>query len=147
MKVIAFVCHGSICRSPAAENIFNYLIKKKHLDKEYVATSYALTSEEIGNDIYPPMKEALRNANIPFIKHSSKRLTIKDINKVDIIYYMDKSNESIINFHFKEYLNKFKMINIYNNDIPYIEDPWYTDKFTLVVNQIYKCVSAIIDNL
>ena len=52
MKIL-FVCHGSICRSPAAEMIF------KSMNNEHEVISRALTHEEIGNDIYPPMKKEL----------------------------------------------------------------------------------------
>ena len=49
---IIFICHGNICRSPVAEILF------KELDKErlFNVCSRATSLEEIGNDIYPPMK-------------------------------------------------------------------------------------------
>ena len=68
MSKIIFVCHGSICRSPAAEMIF------KMLSDEHQVISKALTFEEIGNDIYPPMKRELDRRGIPYTKHYAEYL-------------------------------------------------------------------------
>lgn len=54
MKKIIFVCHGSICRSPAAEFIM------KSLTKDFDVISRAVSYEETGNDIYPPMERVLK---------------------------------------------------------------------------------------
>ena len=36
VKKILFVCLGNICRSPAAEGIFNQKIKERDLEKMFV---------------------------------------------------------------------------------------------------------------
>ena len=64
MKVI-FLCHGNICRSPMAEYIFKYLIKKNNVDNLFEICSRATSNEEYLNDIYPPAKVVLRNNSIP----------------------------------------------------------------------------------
>jgi len=43
MKNIFFVCHGNICRSPAAEFIFKKAIKERGLEDEYRVDSFALS--------------------------------------------------------------------------------------------------------
>ena len=67
---IIFICHGNICRSVAAEYI------AKHLDEEHKHNyiSRATSYEEIGNDIYPPMKQTLRQMGIPFDIHHATRI-------------------------------------------------------------------------
>ena len=55
---ILFVCHGNICRSVAAEMVLKQIIREKGLRGWQIASA-ATTREEIGNDIYPPMKRAL----------------------------------------------------------------------------------------
>ena len=58
MVKIMFVCHGNICRSPMAEFIFKKLVKEKGMEKDFVISSSATSSEEIyggvGNPVYPP---------------------------------------------------------------------------------------------
>lgn len=139
MKII-FVCHGSICRSPAAEYIF------KMLSSEHEVISRALSHEEIGNDIYPPMKSELRRNNIPFAIHHATYLTDKEFNECDYLFYMDKSNYRLLHYRFGDN-DKMKPISIFTNDIDEIEDPWYTDNYQKVVNQIYKCIKDIIKNI
>ena len=85
MKVL-FVCHGSICRSPAAEMIF------KSLNNEHEVISRALTHEEIGNDIYPPMKRELARRGNPFTPHHAQYISLEDFESSDYVFYMDESN-------------------------------------------------------
>ena len=56
---ILFVCHGNICRSAMAEFIFKALVKAKGLEHCYEIASAAVSTEEIGNPIYPPAKRCL----------------------------------------------------------------------------------------
>ena len=66
MTHILFVCHGNICRSPMAEFIMKALIRKAGCEKEITVDSVAATTEEIGNDMYPPAKRMLTKKGIPF---------------------------------------------------------------------------------
>ena len=53
MRVL-FVCHGKICRSAMAEFILKARVKARGLDSRFHIESAAVSSEEIGNPIYPP---------------------------------------------------------------------------------------------
>ena len=56
------ICLGNICRSPMAEFIFNDICRKKKLF--HYAESAAMTSEEIGNPVYPPARRILSEYGI-----------------------------------------------------------------------------------
>lgn len=137
---IIFICHGSICRSPAAEFIM------KNLSSDYEVVSRAVSYEEIGNDIYPPMKIALRKANISFDYHAAKHISNEDYAWADYIFYMDKENFYRLNRLFP---NSDKLFPIYEwtPSINEIEDPWYTGNYDKVVRQINECVKDIIKKL
>lgn len=140
MKKIIFICHGNICRSPAAEYIM------KHLSKEYDVCSKATSYEEIGNDIYPPMKRVLNQHNIPFDRHYASRITNKDFLEADYIFYMDEENHySLIRMFGNS--NKILPIYQYTSSINEIEDPWYTGRYELVFAQIYQCIKDILNNI
>ncbi|UKI48951.1 MAG: hypothetical protein L6U99_08975 [Clostridium sp.] len=47
-----------------AEYLFNDKMKKMNLADEFKAYSFATSSEEIGNGIYPPVKKILNSLNI-----------------------------------------------------------------------------------
>lgn len=140
MKTIIFVCHGNICRSVAAEYIF------KNMNNEYIVLSRATSNEEIGNDIYPPMKRELTRQGIPFDRHYAKRIDYDDYLKADLIFYMDDENFYTLNRMFPN-SNKIFPIYKYTPSISEIEDPWYTGRFDLVVTQIKTCIKDIIDNI
>ena len=144
MKTIIFVCHGNICRSPCAEVIANTLIDKYHLNDELKVYSRALSYEEYGNDIYPPIKKVLLEHGHKFPIHHADKLSENDIKKADVIYYMDDSNYRLIKWQFKD-ISKFRLISELT-DNRYVEDPWYTDRFEYVYSQIEEAVNAIINN-
>ena len=147
MKEIIFVCHGNICRSPVAEIIFNDEIKKSKLSGEYYATSFALSNEEIGNDIYPPMKAVLENHGHHNAHHRATRITSKAANFAYMICYMDDENLWRLKSQIPEYMAKFHNICDFFDGVYEIEDPWYTRRFELVYDNIKKCVLGLIKYL
>lgn len=66
MTKVLFVCHGNICRSPMAEFIMKKMVKDAGKENEFEIASAATSTEEIGNDIYPPAKRTLTLHGIPF---------------------------------------------------------------------------------
>ena len=147
MKTICFVCHGNICRSPAAEYICKKLLIDQHKEKDFYIFSRALSNEESGHDIYPPMMEELIDNNIPISRHYARIITKEDYDKSDYIFYMDESNKRIINYRLDDTKGIIHPIFLYTKSINNIEDPWYTDRFHLVFQQIYQCIIDILNNI
>ena len=133
MKKILFVCHGNICRSPMGEYIFKYLTGDK-----YIIESRATSVEEIGNDIYPPVKEILNTYNIPYDRHMARQITIDDYNNYDLIICFDDYNIRNIKLITKDIS---KVIKLLDKDI---EDPWYTGNYDKVYHEIYDgCIKLL----
>ena len=147
MKTIIFVCHGNICRSVAAEYIFKYLIKKYQMEDRFEVFSRATSTEEIGNDIYPPMKRALRAHNVPFEEHRATQISYSDYEKADIIFYMDGNNLRWLKYLIDDHDKKFEIISKYTQNLHYIDDPWYSGEYEIVINEIWQCCEDIIKNL
>ena len=128
---ILFVCHGNICRSAAAEMVMKKLIREAGLEKRVLAASAAATTEEIGNDIYPPMKRVLLAHGVPCEPHAARLLTRADGKAYDLIVGMDAENLR----HMRRILGadaegKLHLLMEYA-DAPGSEvaDPWYTRDF------------------
>ena len=144
MKII-FICHGNICRSPVAEILFSDLVKEHHLENEIEVSSRATSLEEIGNDIYPPMKRVLHNHGYDDVHNFATRITRQEFEDATYIYYMDNNN-----LYYLERLfgpsSKFHLITecLDNQDI---EDPWYTDRFEFVYQRIKKAVESLFKNI
>ena len=135
MKKIIFVCHGNICRSVAAEYIM------KSLTNNFVIVSRATSYEEIGNDIYQPMKRVLLIHNISFDRHYATRITTKEFEEADYIFYMDSNNLYYLRRMFGD-SPKFHLISEYDDGFE-VEDPWYTGRFELVFSLIKRYVETI----
>ena len=142
---IIFICHGNICRSPVAEIIFSDLVKKNHLEDKICVSSKATSLEEIGNDIYPPMKRVLHNHGYDDVHHYASRISKSEFESADYIYYMDKNNLYYLERSFGP-SDKFHLITEYLDNLD-IEDPWYTDRFEYVYQRIKKAVEAIFKNI
>ena len=92
MTKVLFVCHGNICRSPMAEFIMKKMVKDAGKENEFEIASAATSTEEIGNDIYPPAKRTLTLHGIPFERRAARRITAEDYSCFDHIFVMDRNN-------------------------------------------------------
>ena len=92
MKKILFVCHGNICRSPMAEFVMRYLVKKEGLTDQFLIESAATSTEEIGNPVYPPARRKLAEHGIRCDGHSARQITRADYSRFDLLIGMDQWN-------------------------------------------------------
>ena len=143
MKTIIFVCHGSICRSPAAAFIAKKYLKEVGRDAEFNVIIRATSSEEIGNDVYPPMRRELITRGIPLYPHAAQRIRQIDYDHADYIFYMDYENQYSLNRQIDDYKGILYPINKWTPSITEIEDPWYTGRYKLVCDEITTCIKDI----
>ena len=146
MRKIIFVCHGNICRSVAAEYILKHLIKKYQKENEFQVISRATSREEIGNDIYPPMKRALMQHGIEFDAHHARQISQEDYDWADEIYYMDEMNRRYLETLVINSRHIIYPISKYTPGIGQIDDPWYSGEYEIVINEITECVNDIISH-
>jgi protein-tyrosine phosphatase len=128
MTKILFLCHGNICRSPMAEFIMKDLVKRAGRCDEFEIDSKALTTEEIGNDMYQPAKKCLDGHNVTYTPRHAKLFKAKDYEKFDHIYIMNEENKRLIDRIVTG--DKIKFLN------GEIADPWYTGDFETTYEQI-----------
>ena len=144
MKNIIFICHGNICRSPVASILFNKIAKEEDLI-DYTSFSRATSLEEIGNDIYPPMKKVLNSHNIKYERHFASQITHDEFLQAEYIFYMDTHNLYYLERMFGRN-DKYVLITRFLDDKT-IEDPWYTGRFEFVYQRIESSIRAIVDFL
>lgn len=90
-KSILFVCLGNICRSPMAEGVFNKLIFKAGIYKDFKVDSAGLIAHHQGELADSRMRAhaARRDYNLT---HRSRQVTDADFDKFDLIIGMDDQN-------------------------------------------------------
>lgn len=141
---ILFVCHGNICRSPMAMFIMKKMVKDKGLENDFLIESAATSTEEIGNDMYPPAKRKLSEKNIPFIAHRARQIGFDEYDEWDYIFCMDGNNmrnlRYIISADPKQKI--YKLL-----DTKDVADPWYTRDFEQAYQDIYKGCEMWLDRI
>ena len=141
---ILFVCHGNICRSPMAEFIMKKMVADAHRNDDFEIASMATSTEEIGNDMYPPAQRCLRTHGVPFAHREARQITPADYHYYDRIFVMDRNN-----------LRWLQMLGIGDTDGKVsllmtlagqqrdVADPWYTDNF----EQTYRDICTALPHL
>ena len=148
IKVI-FICHGNICRSVSAQYIFDELIMEEHLETVLMCDSAATSTEEIGNPIYPPMKQALVHHNVVIGDHRARQLRRNDYDNYDLIIGMDSENM----YYIKRIIGDDPEGKVHTlmeyTDTPnaLIDDPWYTRDFETAYQMINKGCKALLSYL
>ena len=149
MVSILFVCHGNICRSAAAEMIMKDLLHHKNAESRMKVWSAATTTEEIGNDIYPPMKRTLRSHGIPCFSHAAKKMTYQDYSDADLVLVMDDENmRDVLNMIGNENCGKVHYLMEYTGKTRReVSDPWYTRDFEKAFQDILEGCEGLLESL
>lgn len=135
MIKILFICHGNICRSPMAEFIMKKLVDIKGVSDQFYIESAATSTEEIGNDMYPPAKRILDQKKVPYTKRKARQICREDYDRFDYIIGMDSYNMNNLHRRFP-YDSKHKIYPLLENRS--VSDPWYTDDFEKAYKDIYE---------
>lgn len=146
MKRILFVCHGNICRSPMAEFIFKALLKARGLEDGYYVESAAVSTEEIGNGIYPPARRCLSQHGVWFDKgKTARQITRADYGRFDRIICMDRSNLSWLKYIIpSDPEGKVHLMMSYTGHTRDVADPWYTGDFEQTFQDILEACECML---
>jgi protein-tyrosine phosphatase len=131
---ILFVCHGNICRSPAAEGTFKHLVNKKGLSQLFKIDSAGTASYHTGEQPHTTTVNVAGKRGIT-LDHRARQFKKKDFDEFDYILTMDQINhEDIVrqsNGAIKALVMKFRYFDpvVKNRSIPPdVPDPFYGGK-------------------
>ena len=127
---ILFVCHGNICRSPMAEFVMKDLVHRAGRDGEFHIESAATSTEEIGNNVYPPARRKLAEHGIQCAGKTARQMRRDDYDRFDLLVGMDDWNirnmTAICGGDPEGKIAKILDFTERNGDVA---DPWYTGNF------------------
>ena len=143
MIKILFICHGNICRSPMGEFILKNMVAKRGIAGQFEIASAAVSTEEIGNPVYPPARRELQRHGIDCTGHAAHQITRSELDYYDRIYYMDDSNARWLQRLFPgQWQDKCRPL--LSRDVA---DPWYTGDFSQTWNDITEGCERILEDL
>ena len=132
-----------------AEFIMKYLVKQAGVAEQFIISSAATTTEELGNDMYPNAKAELKLHGIPFSKRQARQINNSDYEKWDLIIAMDRENLSDINHVVgNDPLKKVRLLMSFaGEENRGVSDPWYTRDFARAYNDIHRGCEAMLKSL
>ena len=87
-KGVLFVCLGNICRSPMAQAIFEDMLAKRGLTKEFFCDSAGVYASHEGEPCDPRVSQVLQSKDMN-CTHRSRLFCPEDGEKFDYLFAMD----------------------------------------------------------
>lgn len=106
------------------------LVKKSGLADQFVISSAATSTEEIGNPVYPPARRKLAEHGIRCDGHAARQLRRSDYGQWDLLIGMDHANFRNMNrICGGDPEGKIHLLMDYTDRPGDVADPWYTNDF------------------
>lgn len=148
MKRILFVCHGNICRSPMAEFVMKDIVEKAGLQDEFHIESAATSTEEIGNEVYPPARRKLAEHGISCKGKTARQMQRADYDRYDLLIGMDEWNIRNMNLICDGDPNgKIHKLLDYTARKGDVADPWYTGDFDATWRDVTEGCRCLLDTI
>lgn len=146
MKIL-MVCLGNICRSPMADG----LMQKKAIENNLSihVDSAGTSGLHAGEGPDYRMRQTATKMGTPIDTLRSRKFTVEDFDDFDIIFAMDKSNQSNILRLARNEKDKLKVHLILNMSHPgkdlEVPDPYYGGEQGFIV--VYKMLDDATDSI
>ena len=113
-----------------AEFVMKDLVKQAGYEEDFYIESAATSTEEIGNEVYPPAKRKLAEHGIGCKGKTARQMTRKDYERFDLLIGMDTWNiRNMTRICGGDPEGKILMLLDFTNRPGDVADPWYTGNF------------------
>ncbi len=132
-----------------AEFIFKDKIRSRGLNEQFYVESAAVSTEEIGNSIYPPAKRCLNAHGIPFdTSKTARQITRADYDRFDLIICMDRMNLRWLKYIIpNDPAGKVRLMMSYAGQDRDVADPWYTGDFETTYRDLVEATGKLLEDL
>ncbi|WP_090333584.1 low molecular weight protein-tyrosine-phosphatase [Nitrosomonas sp. Nm51] len=150
---VLFVCMGNICRSPTADAVFRYTVKKANLAHAFFIDSAGTHAYHVGN---PPDRRAQSSAlkrGYQMDSLRARKVHRDDFAKFDYILAMDNENLSLLQqrcpdqfSHKLELMTRYSTGTYSNHEVP---DPYFggDQGFEVVLDMIEEASSGLLEHI
>jgi protein-tyrosine phosphatase len=149
---ILFVCMGNICRSPAAEMVFDHMTRSAGRAKEFLIDSAGTIGMHQGNPPDHRMRQHLTKRGYP-IFGTARKIEAEDLKVFDWILVMDEENERDVRRMDREGQYKHKIRKLTDFGIRFqadrVPDPYYggDEGFAHVIDLIEDACTGLLETL
>ena len=131
-----------------AEFIMKDLVAKEGLSGRFHIESAATSTEEIGNEVYPPAKQKLAEHGISCKGKTARQMTAADYNRFDLLIGMDRWNlRNMKAICGGDPDNKIHLLMDYTKRPGEVADPWYTGNFDATWRDVSEGCSALLESI
>ena len=148
MNRILFVCHGNICRSPMAEFVMKNLVEEHGLKDQFYIESAATSTEELGNEVYPPAKRKLAEHGISCKGKRARQMRQNDYERFDLLIGMDEWNiRNMTRICGSDPEGKIHKLLDFTKRKGDVADPWYTGDFDATWRDVTEGCECLQENI
>jgi protein-tyrosine phosphatase len=113
-----------------AEFVMKDMVEKAGLAEQFYIESAATSTEELGNEVYPPAKRKLAEHGISCQGKRARQMKQADYNRFDLLIGMDEWNiRNMTRICGGDPQKKIHKLLDYTNRKGDVADPWYTGDF------------------
>ncbi len=150
---ILFVCLGNICRSPAAQGVFESLLKERGLEKDFEVDSAGIGNWHAGQLPDPRMRAHAIRRGLQ-LTHHARQVKPYDFDDFDLIVAMDNSNVADLMEIAPSPEAQRKIVRMadflrHHSHYRSIPDPYYegAEGFELVLDLLQDGCESLLDEL
>ncbi|MEM7473832.1 MAG: low molecular weight protein-tyrosine-phosphatase [Planctomycetota bacterium] len=151
---VLFVCLGNICRSPAAEGVFQHLVDQSELLVEIEVDSAGTSGYHIGEPADSRMRSAAGRRGIELTSRS-RQVIPGDFSRFDMVVAMDRSNYQELVREAGTYDGKVRLMSEFlkgpdKDRFPEeVPDPYYgeNDGFEFVLDMVQAASPGLLEAL
>ena len=131
-----------------AEFVMKDLVHKAGLGDQFYIESAATSTEEIGNEVYPPAKRKLAQHNISCKGKTARQMTRNDYQRFDLLIGMDDWNiRNMRRIAGGDPENKIHKLLDYTTRRGDVADPWYTGDFDATWRDVLEGCTELLKQL
>ena len=131
-----------------AEFVMKDLVAKQGLQDQFFIESAATSTEEIGNEVYPPAKRKLAEHGISCKGKTARQMKRSDYDRFDLLIGMDEWNIGNMNFICGgDPEGKIHKLLDFTNRKGDVADPWYTGDFDATWRDVTEGCQCLLDTI
>ena len=131
-----------------AKYVLQDMVDKKGVGDQFYIDCAAMTYEEIGNPVYPPVRQVLNAHGINCEGYAARHVRKDEYRDFDYIIGMDAENMHDLFYEFGPDPDKkiYRLLDF--TDRPRdIDDPWYTRRFDDCYEDVIKGCNGLLNKL